>query len=200
MSEQVKDAGSIDGGAGGEADKTSQTVAYESHKKALDQMKAAKRELEAANAKLAELESQKQAEEIKRLEEEKKHKEVADKYKTLYEQELQGRSSLENAIVNAEKIEAFESEIGAKLAHPSFRSHIDLSSIKMVDGEIDADSLKTAVKAFQDTFGTSLLKKTNINVPPANAPIGGSSVKAYADMTPTERADARKAAQALNKR
>ena len=200
MSEQQKDAGSIDNQAGSEIEKTGQTVAYESHKKALDQMKAAKRELEAANAKLAEYESQKQIDEINKLEAEKKNKELAEKYKALYEQELQGRSSLENAIINAEKIEAFESEIGAKLAHPSFRAHIDLDSIKMVDGEVDVESLKGAVKSFQDTFGTSLLKKTNINVPPANAPKSGSQFKAYSDMTPQERAEARRAAQALNKR
>lgn len=70
MSEQVKDAGSIDGGAGGEADKTSQTVAYESHKKALDQMKARKESLRRM-LNLQSLKVRNKAEEIKRLEEEK---------------------------------------------------------------------------------------------------------------------------------
>ena len=195
---ELNGAGGSNLEAGGQ-ENNENLVPYETHRKLLEQRKADQKKMQEQNAKLAELEANQKAFEEQKLQEQNQWKELADKYKAELDQTKQSTESLVKSIVNAEKVEAFEQAIGAKLANPKFKAHINLDAIGSDEnGNIDQESLQAEIDRFQKEYGTTLLKQINVNLPPAgvaNLP----TPKSYADMTPAEKAEARRQALANNK-
>lgn len=185
-------AGGSDSLAGGEIEKKEESVSYETYKKLVEQRKSDQRKAQEMAAKLAEYEASQKAAEEKALSEQNKWKELAEKAQLERDEAKKEKESLYQSIENAEKIEAFEAAIGARLAHPSFKAHINLGAIAIdANGEIDLESLNSEIKRFTETYGNSLLKQQQITTPPAGK-ANPPAQKGLADMTPAERAALRR--------
>lgn len=173
--------------ASGDVDKKNQDkkdmVAFESHKKVLDEKKK-------LQARVSELEDAHK----KRLEEEAKAKED---YKTLAEtrekelaEERDKRLKSEKRIEQGVKLDAFLNELSGRLDNKYFKL-IDFSSITLdEDGSPDEASVKKAVKDFETSHPEVILKESKSKMP-NEAPKGGSGGKVkHADwvrMPPEEK-------------
>lgn len=174
-------------GQAGSAPAEVQTVSYDTHKKLLAQRKADQQKLQEVNAKLAEYEANQKAAEEQALKETNQWKEVAEKKESELTDAQNKLKHINDSIVRAEKVDAFEKVLGAKLADPSFANFINHENIVMdADGNIDSESVNAEVNAFRERFGDRLIVNTNIPTIPGGAP-QQQKEKTLGDLSAAER-------------
>jgi len=173
MSEATTDGSTVDSNASGEAGAAKDSVSYDSYSKLLNQRKADKLKADALEAKLKELEQSIASKQEEELKEQNKFKELYEKSVKEKEELSQKFMGLNESIVRAEKIHAFEQAAGAQLKHEAFYSHINLDGIQRDDsGDIDMDSLNAVVGEFKNTFGESLFNINTAKTLPSGSPKG----------------------------
>ena len=175
--------------SGGSAE---QSVSYESHKKAVGQIKNFRAKLEESNAKLAKYEADAEAAEEARLKETNEWKTIAEKKEAELLETRGTLNKINDSIVRAEKIDAFEAKLGAQLKNREYAKHINLEAIPTNEsGEIDEEALDAEVSRFRDIHGDSLIKTNNIATLP-NGAGAKPQPKSIEDMSAAERIALRK--------
>jgi hypothetical protein len=195
MTEKVVDGagGTSKNQAGGEgSNERKETVSYETHLKLLNQRKADQARSQEMAAKLAEFEAEKKAREEADLLAQNKYEELLAK-KEEEKNEIANRlNSVTETIIKAEKLEAFQRSLGGELAHRDFEKMINLNSIVYDEaGTLDQESLNLEVARVRETYGDSILKKTNVPSMSGNAP-QGARPRGVADLSKAERAELRR--------
>ena len=192
MSDETKVVSDDNAAPSGESER--QTVSYETHKKMLSQRKADQVKITEMSQQLAEIKAEREASAEQALVDQNNWKQIAEQKELKLSEAEQKLSSINDSLVRAEKIDAFQKELGAELKHRDFSSHINVDSILISDsGEIDADSLNVEINRFRENYGDSLLKTNTIPTVPGGAP-SKSEPKGINDLSSLERAELRKMA------
>lgn len=197
MSEVINDGSAVDVEASSineinPNENDGKTVSYDSYARLLNQRKTDQAKLRTANEQLAEIDANKTAKAEADLKEQNKWQELAEQKETEANEYKQKFINVENSIVRAEKINAFENGLGEKLAHASFVNHINVDAIALTDdGNIEVDSLNAEINRFRAEYGGTLTVKTNIPTLPSNAP-NESVPKGIEAMSSAERQAMRK--------
>lgn len=185
MSEAEINAGGVDSEASGGSG-SSDSVSYESYQKLLNQRKSDKLKADALEAKLKELEKKANEQEENKLKEQNKFKELYEAKSKEVADLSEKFTGLNQSIVRAEKLSAFERAAGAPLKHEAYYSHVDVDAIRMDDsGNIDSESLNEVVGAFRNVHGDSLFNIKTAKTLPSGAP-NEAATKGLKDLTTEE--------------
>jgi alanyl-tRNA synthetase len=152
-----------------EGDKTpkADTVAYETHKKLLDEKKKIQERLDSLEKKA------KESQEAE-LKEKERFKELYESVTKELESERSRASELTNTINNSKKLSAFLGQIEGEIPK-QYWNLIDTDAIDMAEGKIDEASVRKVAAQFKKEFPEVIKKKAGPNGTMPNEAAGGGT-------------------------
>lgn len=171
-----------------EQSQTPDTVAYETHKKLLDQRKADQAKLRQIQEERDALKAAQEQAENDRLVQQKQFETIAQKEKERADKLASDLQGMQKAQTESAKKAALKAALGG-VKKDEYLQFANLEQIQIVDGVVDADSVAVVAAAFRESHG-DLIVKPAATPPPGGAP---SPFKSPAPVVDTSVAGLRQA-------
>jgi hypothetical protein len=175
MTTQNPGSGGANDPASGEGDPKKDTVAYDTHRKLLEEKKRVQEEKRALEEKLQSLEAQKEAEERAKLEEQGNFKKLLEAERAEKKRLEEEHTGLKSTIINAQKQNAVLRFINGRVPTKYVDALLDVKGVAVnADGTVDLETAKLVAQEFEKEHGQLIDRDKQNGGLPSNSNLGGN--------------------------